>query len=450
MLWKVEQLVNELKQNEKAGIIYQWSVEIKSQKKEEFYYIQSQHRDFELDQMRSVDMHNIYVTLFSLKENSKVGRHRQEFFNFQELESQLKLALEKCDISEEEKWNFSKSMDSEPKEVLTSYASINDNITQTAQGLSQNMTKAIEETQQGVFNSAELFVIAEKNRRLLSTGLDYETRRSKIYQEVCFSFQDDEKSEEFLLTEWGCHPEQIDIKSLCQKSSHYAKMSLNTEKPQSGNYSVLIDSEVLIHLFNDLFSQLNAERKYLKLPFLQTEDEVIPNFEGENFQVWVDPEKEYGFLTTSYNSSGSLQKKIKLIDHNKVKNNLVGTQYSQYLEWPETTEVGNVVVDAQGFKKDELLKKNKETLEILQFSGLFTNDNDLTFSSEIRLAKLHNRESGEIKYIKGGSLSGSFRQNFRKVMWSEEKVARNQLDYMHGLSYFGPEFALLNDVSVVS
>ena len=100
---------------------------------------------------------------------------------------------------------------------------------------------------------------------------------------------------------------------------------------------------------------------------------------------------------------------------------------------------------------EELTQQAPLVLEILQFSGLFTDANTGTFSSEIRLARLFDNEKKQVTYIKGGSLSGSISENFRELRLSHSKISRAHFsnESANGQGYFGPEYALLSNVSIV-
>jgi hypothetical protein len=112
-----------------------------------------------------------------------------------------------------------------------------------------------------------------------------------------------------------------------------------------------------------------------------------------------------------------------------------------------TSSAGAVVVEAlKSSTEDELRKSEPRVLEVLQFSALFSNASDLTFSSEIRLARLH--EEGKVTYIKGGSLAGNFRENFQGVRWSNRTVTENLAEMNGPQSYIGPSMALLSNVSI--
>ena len=92
-----------------------------------------------------------------------------------------------------------------------------------------------------------------------------------------------------------------------------------------------------------------------------------------------------------------------------------------------------------------------QVLEILQFSALFADPNSGTFSSEVRLARLYDNVSGAVTYLKGGSLSGSFTENFKAARFSSERVKQSHFSSGSpvGQGYYGPEYVLLSDVSVV-
>lgn len=109
------------------------------------------------------------------------------------------------------------------------------------------------------------------------------------------------------------------------------------------------------------------------------------------------------------------------------------------------------MVEAGTLSHKELTVHGPEVIEILQFSGLFVDPNSGTFSSEIRLAKLYDNRTGKVRYLKGGSLSGSFFENFRKAHFSRERIKRAHFSSgsSQGEGYYGPEFALLGEVSIV-
>jgi hypothetical protein len=214
---------------------------------------------------------------------------------------------------------------------------------------------------------------------------------------------------------------------------------------------VLIDSEVLATLLNGHVSQLTAANSYNGLPFVRPGDELIPGGPADSFTLTLDPGLEYGADTAAISEQGSLQEKLVLVENNRVQATASDKQYADYLSSSPTTVRGDLVMEPGSLSYAELTKAEPQVLEILQFSGLFADANSGTFSSEIRLGRLFDRQSGTVRYIKGGSLSGSISENFRGARFSKERVRRAHFSSNNtkGEGYFGPEFALLTGVSIV-
>ena len=148
---------------------------------------------------------------------------------------------------------------------------------------------------------------------------------------------------------------------------------------------------------------------------------------------------------------GLVQRPLKLVEKNRVVATATDKQYGDYLGISPNTNRGNIVVDPGMMSYEELTRQSPQVIEILQFSGLFTDPNSGTFSSEIRLAKLYDNQTGSVHYLKGGSLSGSISENFKGLRLSKNRSIRSLFfsDHSHGQGYFGPDFALLSNVSIV-
>ena len=113
------------------------------------------------------------------------------------------------------------------------------------------------------------------------------------------------------------------------------------------------------------------------------------------------------------------QKPLKIVDKNKVINTLTDKQFADYLNKNATTSRGNIVVESGQLTYTRLTQQAPRVLEVLQFSGLFVDPYSGTFSSEIRLARVYDNAKGTVTYLKGGSLSGSIRENFKGIRLSK-------------------------------
>lgn len=469
MNWQNKDLFSELKSRQLEGKIYMWRLTQKELDREERYYIQSE-GGLDLDQVRSVTSEDLSLELW-VDKGQKVGSFSTPLFRSRALAEQIEKAQARAKLSTEEKWTFS-AKELQPVEVSqkTSFKKIYDpikkNLKEATQIISKDFEKSILETENDYknskFNSAELFVSRDQTTRFISSEalaseepLSWAEEASKIYSEVCFSSRDSQGEEnEYLIYKMGAHPEEINFKELCQTSASHSKALLEAKPaPPSGQYPVVVDSEVISVLLWDILAQLKLDRKYHSMPFIEKGSELFKNFNGDTFSLTLDPHMDYGFGSCHYSDEGLFQERMKLIENNKVLFNLVSDQMSQYLKEAPTITKANLVLETQGRSYEELLKSDQSVIEILQFSGLFTNWQDLTFASEIRLGRVI-EPSGKSYYFKGGSLSGSIKENFKEIRFSKEQTFENINELSMSdcplSAYKGPKWARLSGVSVSS
>ena len=454
MLWQREDLLKFLEIKSKKFGWVQWALQEREEDRQEFYLIGSPTDRVALDQSREVHNKVFRLKVYIGKEGGKQGAAESPLFPKLSLESQLNELERKAHLGTEKSWQFPQKWEEGAREPQKVYLPLKEDLAGCAYQIYQDLEKAIKSCGKGEFNSAELFVIRDKKRQTLSTGFDSQELGSRIYGEVCFSETEKKTglSEEFLVTRWVAHPEQLDFNDMCSESADSAAASLKTEKPEMGEYHVILRADVLNTLFHDVFSQLNAWQKYYQLPFMEKGSELIPGFKGTPFTLKLDPLRDFCFASGTYSGEGCLQKEMALVERNIIQANPTSSQMSQYLDQPTTTVTGSLVLEPECVHKaSELRRLRPKVLEILQFSGLFSNEMDLTYSSEIRLARLYDNERGREVFIKGGNLSGHFPTNFANVVWGGAQVEDNGESYSSGgTSYVGPEYALVDSVSVSS
>jgi predicted Zn-dependent protease len=317
--------------------------------------------------------------------------------------------------------------------------------------MTAKIERAVGKRRPSNFNSAELFLSLHDRTLHLSNGFTHRGSQSRIYSETAYSFTKNGKSDEYLNSRWAVSLDELDIDELFDETSDRVEHSLDVEKPMSGKYPVIIDAEVLATLFNGHISQLHAKNSYQGLPFLKVGLPLIPEAHADLVTLTLDPHLEYGADTAAVSSDGTLQEPIQLVDRNQVVATATDKRYADYLKTPMTSVRGSVVVELGSRSHAELTRAEPRVIEILQFSGLFADPNSGTFSSEIRLAKLYDNEKGTVTWLKGGSLAGSITENFQGVRFSNKRVKRSHFssNELRGTGYYGPDFALLSDVSIV-
>lgn len=453
--WKLDQLKSSLsaRREVKAWIITQEHV----QRRERYFMMDGKY--LVTDQDREVHAQNIQAKI--IVDNGKPGRQGEiskKFFTSLQLSSQLDEALEAAKQTDHQAWDLpSTRTDELPKNLKTADPRMAEDIDGVMKLLTNQIELAVAKPRTTVFNSAELFLSIHDRELHLSSGLIHRASQSRIYTEAAYSMarkgsQGQIESDEYLNTRWGVSLDEFSIEKLFDETSDRAEHSLDNQKPLSGRYAVIVDADVLALLFNDYLTQLSASNSYNGLPFIKPGDEFIPACNGDPLTLSLDPYLDFGADTGAISSQGVAQRTLKLVDRNQVIATASDKQYADYLAMPATTSRGNVVIDAGTLTHAELTRQAPMVIEILQFSALFADPNSGTFSSEIRLAKLYDNARGTVTYLKGGSLSGSIRENFKGARFTKNRVRHSHFESgnSRGRGYFGPEFALLNDVSVVS
>ncbi len=446
--WTIDQLKSQLSKRKdvKAWIISQENVH-----RRERYFLNDSGK-LAIDQDREVNSQNINLRLFvPLAAPGRQGEITKKLFTARPLDEQLDSAIAAAEQTDHQSWDLPTEV---PKNV-PQYAACDPQMEEDLNGSMDKATiqisEAVSQKRATDFNSAELFLSVHNRTLHLSNGLTHRTAQSRAYVEAAYSMTQGTASDEYLHTSWSVHLGDLPIGKLFDEASERAENSLDVRKPMSGSYAVIIDSEVLATLFHGYFSQLSAANAYHKLPFIKPGNELIAQAQGELLTIAIDPSLEYGAGTAALSDQGIVQKRLVLVDRNRVLATATDKQYADYLGTEVTTTRGNLVIETGKHSHEELTQASPQVLEILQFSGLFMNGNTGTFGSEIRLAKLYDQKSGSVRYIKGGSLSGSIQENFKDLKLSNKQIKRAHFssDKPTGDGYVGPEYALLSNVSVV-
>ncbi|MDR3608883.1 MAG: metallopeptidase TldD-related protein [Oligoflexia bacterium] len=413
-----------------------------------------------VDQDRDVHSYNIHLKLFvDIGRPGRQGEISKKLFTALPLDEQLDAAIVAAKQTDHQAWSLPLQFPKEVPDIKTSDPRIAEDMENVMAQLTQATGKAVARPRESRFNSAELFLSVHDSELHLSNGLRHRSSQSRIYSEAAYSYSRKKpngavESDEYLNTRWAVNLDDLAIDRLFDETADRARHSLDTHKPVTGHYPVIVDADVLATLFNNHLSQLSSANSYHGLPFVKPGDELVKNATGDLLTITLDPSLEYGADTGAFSESGVSQSPFRLVEKNRVIATATDKRYADYLKLPVTATRGNVVVEAGSLSHEELTRQAPKVLEILQFSGLFADPNTGTFSSEIRLAKLYENQDGKnvkTTYVKGGSLSGSFTDNLRAAKLSRNRVKRSHFsaNNSRGEGYYGPEHILLSDVSIV-
>jgi predicted Zn-dependent protease len=451
--WTIDELKFQLNTH---PLIKGWVITEENIHRRERYFLTEGNR-VATDQDRNIRARDISAILFvRLSKLGRQGEISKKFFTTLQLKEQIESAIEAALQTDHQNWELPLKGSENIPQVFTTDPDMAEDIEKVTENLTSRIIAAIQKPRASVFNSAELFLSIHNRELHLSNGLTHRSSQSRIYTEAAFSFEKTLPngktiSDEYLNSHWAVHMNQLPIEEIFDQAIHRAEHSLEVTKPDTGQYAVIIDAEVISTLLNGYISQLWASNAYHGLPFIKPNHQLIPEAHGDLLTIMLDPSLPFGADTTAVSNQGLLQLPLKLVEQNQVVETATDKQFGDYLGNPPNTVRGNLVVQPGKLSHQELTQSAEKVIEILQFSGLFSDPNTGTFSSEIRLAKLYDNLSGKVTYLKGGSLSGSIRENFRGLKLSHSVTQRSHFstEQFQGQGYFGPEFALISNVSIV-
>ena len=447
-LWDLDQLKRSLSARRE---ILAWIVTQESVQRRERYFLSEAGR-LAADQDREARQLSYQLRIF-VRLQGKEGRQGESILKIlphRPIESQLDQAIASAQLTDFKSWSLPQAPSCPVPEVRSFDPRVAEDINAAVEDLSQRMEKAISGVHEARFNSSELFVALHEREQHFSSGLIHRSKQTRVYAEAAFSAETKGVSDEYLETRWSVTADGLPVEKIIQESAHRARMMLEAGRMDTEVLPVLVDSEVMLMLMNGHLSQISGSNRYHGLPCHKVGDVLIPGAEGDLLTLHLDPGFAEGADTVAISGDGSLQKRTTLVDRNTVIQLVMDQQHGQYLDEPVTVSRGTLVLEPGSRTREQLLAAFPRVLEVLQFSGLFSDENSGTFGSEIRLARLHDRDRGVIRTIKGGSLSGSIHENFRNLGLSSELTHRCHFEngVPAGTGYFGPSWALLSDVSV--
>ncbi len=448
--WNLEELKKHLAGRSELSL---WIVHRENIRRLERYFMRAPKTGCcEIDQDRETEAESLYLTLAVGLAGGRQGEiSRKLFFNLP-LAAQIDEAVVAARHTDHQAWTLPARAAQVPQ-VTSADAAIQEDPRGVMSRMSADVLVAVARPREAAFNSAELFLSVHDRELHLSNGLVHRSAQTRAYIEAAYSSDQDE----FVTRSWGVGLADVPVEKVFGTAAAHAGKTARVAPPRTGKFAVLVDDEVLGLLFNDCLTRLSASNAYNGLPFKGPGQVFVEGHVGDPIHVTIDPRRHLGADARGISDQGVVQEPYELVRDNRIVGTLADKRHADYLEIPATASHGDVVVGGGRASVEELRRAAPQVLEVLQFSALFSDANSGTFSSEIRLALLHDNATGTVTTIKGGGLSGSFDLNFRGVRFSRELAKR--VEFPAGVSdgvpagghgYLGPSHALLTDVSVVS
>lgn len=407
-------------------------------------------------QEREVDEISYFLTVYTdLEENDLTGIGSSDILPFLDIKMQIMKVMELSKSSKNKKWKLLEKPGKEYSEVLTYDKKIKESPENIIPEIEKEAVSVIKKLNGIYVNSAEAYVNLIKITRQTGTGIKTCKEKSDIYFEIAM-----EKAGTFNNKEVHEKIESVCIKDLnvtnfINQCAEQVKSLGNTEEPStSENAVIVINEESIADFLFSLVNQLYSSREYHKLPFLKENDTVYTgnkNPESDKLTITLDPFIPEMTLSSPYTTEGMISEKSCIIKDDIVQNRIINNRYGQYLDIKPNGICGNLIAEPGSVSYDEFNNIEKEFLEIIKFSSLLVDDSKLTWSSEIKLAKLRKKD-GNTVLIKGGVVSGKINENLSNFIFSREtaKVNSPGSSFDSPKGYIGPKKMLIRSgVSVV-
>jgi predicted Zn-dependent protease len=366
------------------------------------------------------------------------------------LESQLPALIENALVVANEPWDLVTPAGSgEPIDVKTTDPLLVDDQSAAIDDLVLRADSACRSLEKVSVNYAELFTHVQHSFKTTSTGITIPSSSSGIYFEIAMEKLPLPNTQEVHNHTSSLTIEGLDIENFIEETAEEVRSLGEIVMPDTDENAVLlVNAEVITDILHCLTGQVDASREYIRQPHLAVGDSVFSGeaaSDADPITISVDPGIDFMAESRSMTGEGIVPKSGTLVKNNRVEQQVVSNRIAQYLSKPVNPLYGNLVVVAGGSSYEELLKSAPVVIEVLRFSSLLMNGNQLTFSSEIKLAKEHNNETGTVRLLKGGVVSGDIRQCLATVKLSRETTSVNTIagSFNPATGYDGPKWMLL-------
>ncbi|MGA1825076.1 MAG: metallopeptidase TldD-related protein [bacterium] len=207
----------------------------------------------------------------------------------------------------------------------------------------------------------------------------------------------------------------------------YARDAASSQLPPTGVFTIVFSEEALDTFFNYFIGQSSAVAKYQGWGSFEKEKPIAEDVVGDRMTLFSNPLLPGGMKSRSFDINGLPLHKIMVIEDNIFKEWAANKRYADYLNIAPTGDFTNCEV-LPGINSRESFFQEGPVIHCMRFSTFTPHAITGAFSGEIRTGYL--MQDGKSIPIKGGSVSGTFKQAMHNIRFSRE-IAKRQ-------SYLGP------------
>lgn len=436
-------------QQEIGEQFYAWDITIKHHQSLQSLLLGRPHASMEQYQKREVLDHLIHIEIFSCHGAPQVMGN--SFFTVDplaDLAEQIKKTFKNSLLVSNKPWKLPTKVNGDYAQVETVDPIIAEDMHQAHSQMLKTINDKIKVLDKVNVNSGELFTNLKTSYFETSFGLKGQKMNSDIYFEIAVEKNPRPNTQEVLKYKKAISIEDLNLSQFIDEVIAETLSIAETKVPQtSKDATILVDGDTISDLLNKILSQLNAECEFKKSPFMLTGDSLIKgekNTSSDQINITLDPSTPVMTLTTPYTAERMKPMKAEIIKDDVVLKQIINNRYGQYLSKDANYIAGNMLVKSGNMTKEELLNSVDECLEIISFASLLINQNTLTWSSEIKLAKRYLNGKFDCM-IKGGVVSGNIKENLANFKFSNSQIRINVVagGFAEPKGYIGPNAMLI-------
>ncbi len=219
----------------------------------------------------------------------------------------------------------------------------------------------------------------------------------------------------------------LDIEALVRRQAQYARDTLRAKVPASGRFAVVVADDALDQLLGGMFIsplafRSSAQFKYQNLSPWEVGKSVFGDVAptGDPLTVYANAILPWGTNSAAFDAEGTPGQRLLVIENGVLRNFWATQRYAQYLSVPATGQFGNLEMLPGSMPIADMWQGDGVLYYIVAFSSMSPDPATGNFVGEIRLG--YERRGGEVRPIKGGSVSGNIFSDLAAARLSQETM----------------------------
>ena len=380
----------------------------------EFYFIRHK-----LDQNRVKKTEHLNVTVYVAMDNDSYGIASGEIYptyTEKEMEEAIHALCANAKYAKNKAYALNEKKDVKAENE-------NCNLYENASAFIQTL-QSVKETETEFINSYEIFTNVHTKRFINSNGIDVTETYPESMAEVIINARNDAHEIEVYRMYRSGTCDEASMKKDIEKAMRYGHDRLSAiDTPNNLSVPVLLSGSDGISVYRYLLSRMNTGLIYQGISHCEKGTDLIESRVGDPINIHSLVHLPNSSMNHVIDEEGAVIEEKSLIENN-VANCLYGARrFSQYLGQNNTFNLTNWCVDPGTNRENEI--RNRDYLEIVEFSGLEISEMTGDIFGEIRLGYLH--EGNRVTAVKGGSISGNIQDQFKDMLFSDELTQYNNV-----------------------